>query len=427
MKETTKKNIRKDAYKILYEVLFNNGYSNILLQKRLDGYSKEDKALITNIVYGTLQNYDLLRFQLPYEKIDRKSLVILLMSLYQKYFLDKIPDYAIISEALKLSKEVTSKHQAQFINAALKQTFEKELQYSKTDDDLKDLAINYSHPLWLVKMLDKQYGKDILLKYLQENNSTSQIHLRYNKLSNKKELLENNSFIKPFSSLDNLITHNSYLYNGKDIAAFDLYQQGIVSVQDISSQQVAYFLNPQPKEKVLDMCAAPGSKTAHLAELMNNEGEIKAYDLHEHKIPLINNQSQRLGIDIINAQSYDATKLLEIEQANSYDKILCDAPCTGLGVIKRKPEIKFQDISTSMDNIIKIQEELLQQAYLLLKPGGTLVYSTCTINKKENEKQIENFLTSHEDVQLVEEKNIFNFDSNGDCFYMAKLVKNSVC
>lgn len=420
-----KKNIRKEAYKILYEVLYNNGYSNILLQKRLADYSKEDKALITNIVYGTLQNYDLLRYQLNNEKIDRKSLVIILMSLYQKYFLDKIPDYAIISEALKLSKEVSSRQQAQFINAILKQTFSKELEYAHTDDYLKDLAINYSHPLWLVKMINKQYGEEVLVKYLQENNASSKIHLRYNVLSKAEEKVSADPLVKEFED-NNLIIDNAYLYLGKDIANFDLYLEGIMSVQDLSSQQVGYFLNPKPFDKVLDMCAAPGSKTSHLAEIMNNQGEIKAYDLHEHKIGLINNQAKRLGIDIIKAESYDATKLLEKEEVNSFDRILCDAPCTGLGVIKRKPEIKFQDISTSMDSIIAIQEQLLQQAYLLLKPGGTLVYSTCTINKKENEKQIEKLLSEHDDLKLIEEKNIFNFESHGDCFYMAKLVKNSV-
>jgi 16S rRNA (cytosine967-C5)-methyltransferase len=156
---------------------------------------------------------------------------------------------------------------------------------------------------------------------------------------------------------------------------------------------------------------------------MNNQGLIKAYDIYDHKIKLINNQAERLNLDIIEAKCYDATKLNEVEIEASFDLILCDAVCTGLGVIKRKPEIKYQDIVTSMDYIIDVQEKLLEQAYLLLKKGGTLVYSTCTTNKKENEKQVEKLLEKYDDLKFQEEVMIFNYEFGADSFYMAKITK----
>lgn len=410
------KKARLTAFEIIYEVLYQNGYSNLLLQKKLDAYSSGDKALITKIVYGTIQNYDLLLYQLTqvkYKKLTNKNKVILAIALYQKHFLAKIPDYSIINEAIEISKIVGNDYQAKFIGALLHELINKKLIYAQGNDEDENLAINYSHPLYLIKMIKKQYGEEVLLKYLKSNQEDAQIHLRYNRLSKQRELLEKDDLIA-------LIDGDTYLYQGQNIGDYSFYQDGVVSVQDINSQKVAPFLNPQAGEKVLDMCAAPGSKTTHLAEIMNNEGLIKAYDIHPHKINLIDKQAQRLNIDNIKASAYDATKLLDVEEKGSYDRILCDAPCTGLGVIKRKPEIKYHN---DMDEIIPIQAQLLEQAYHLLKKDGTLVYSTCTINKKENNKQIEQLLNNHSDLVLEDEKTIFNYENDGDCFYMAKVKK----
>lgn len=404
------------AFEIIYEVLYQDGYSNLLLQKKLDDYPSYDKSLITKIVYGTIQNYDLLLYQLTqvkYDKLSNKNKVILAMSLYQKHFLEKIPDYSIVNEAIEIAKIVGNQYQAKFVGALLHELITKPLIYADTADEDVNLAINYSHPLYLIKMLKKQYRKDILVQYLKHNQGNAQIHLRYNINSQQRALLEADELIEKLGD-------NAYLYKGQNIINYPFYQEGIVSVQDINSQKVAPFLSPDLKGNVLDMCAAPGSKTTHLAEIMQNKGHIKAYDIHPHKIKLITKQAERLHLNNISAHAYDATKLLEVENPASFDYILCDAPCTGLGVIKRKPEIKYHN---NMDEIIPIQSALLQQAYHLLKKDGILVYSTCTINKKENNKQIELLLKNHDDLILIEEKTLFNFETNGDCFYMAKLKK----
>jgi 16S rRNA (cytosine967-C5)-methyltransferase len=185
---------------------------------------------------------------------------------------------------------------------------------------------------------------------------------------------------------------------------------------------VARLLNPQPHEYILDMCCAPGGKTSHLAALMKNQGRIDAYDLYEHKIPLVKEQMQRLGVDIVHVQAYDSTHLIELYPADTFDRILLDAPCSGLGVLARKPEIKYHD-SDSMDEIIQIQQKLLENAYFLLKNGGRIVYSTCTINKKENGKQIETFIKNHSDMKKIEETTILPYQYHSDGFYMCLLEK----
>lgn len=415
-------NTRYLAYNIVYKTMFENGYSNLLLKNDLNHLNDQDKGLVTKIVYGSIQNFDLLKFQLTqvkYEKLSNRQLVILIISLYQMHFLDKVPTYAIIDQGVEVSKMVLGNYDSKFIFGLLKKLEKLELRYADLDDEMLNLSINYSHPLWFIKMMNKQYGREILLKILEDNQQQANIYLRYNVLSNSFDELLNNNSLKVYEKMKNV-----FVYKDKSIAKFKPYLDGEVSVQDLSSQKVALFLDPKKNSRVLDMCAAPGTKTTHIAELMNNTGTIKAYDIYQHKIDLINQQAKRLKISNIKAIVHDASLLDEIEEKESFDYILCDALCTGLGVIKRKPEIKYQDISTSMDYIINMQEKLLDQAYRLLKKDGILVYSTCTINKKENEMQVEKLLSKYNDLTLIEQKNIFGFEDNTDSFYLAKIIKN---
>ena len=196
----------------------------------------------------------------------------------------------------------------------------------------------------------------------------------------------------------------------------------MVTIQDESSQLVAPLLSPSEDDLVLDMCCAPGSKTTHLAALMNNKGKIIACDLFEHKIKLVKENLKRLNISNVELHAIDATTLKEKYLEGTFDKILLDAPCSGLGVMKRKPEIKYHD-SSVMDTIIPLQAKLLDNAYYLLKNNGKMVYSTCTINKKENEQMIKKFLEKYPDMKIVEERKILPFVYDSDGFYMCKLEK----
>ncbi|MEG0366614.1 MAG: 16S rRNA (cytosine(967)-C(5))-methyltransferase RsmB, partial [Coprobacillus sp.] len=327
-----------------------------------------------------------------------------------------IPDYAIVNEAVNMAKKKKGMKTAQFINAVLKNALHSNLSLDHLNE-IERLSIETSHPLWMVKMFIKQYGYEVTQKICTANNEVPYKTARVNTLKiTRDELLKDESFTKGELSQD------AVYYKGSNIADTSYFKDGLLTIQDESSQMVARLLNPSADDCVLDMCCAPGSKTSHLAAIMNNQGKIDAYDLYEHKIPLVNAQMERLGISIVDVKAHDSTTLIDVYPHECFDKILCDAPCSGFGVIARKPEIKYHD-SSSMDEIIKIQEKLLENAYVLCKKGGKIVYSTCTINKKENEKQIESFIKKHPQMKIAKEITILPYEYHSDGFYMCLLEK----
>ncbi len=412
---------REIALEILLKYKQEKSYLNLTLNSYFQKHylAQEQKDFITRIVYGTVQNMLYLDYQLkPFLKVRVKSFekVLLLMSLYQHDFMDKIPDYAIVNEAVQIAKKRKGIKTARLINAVLKNVF----QHEPTFNDLSDierLSVETSHPLWMVKMFIKQYGLDITKKICLANNDIPYKSARVNDLKTSKEkLLEKTCWSEGQLSQDGLY------YQGGNIAYSSDYQNGLVTIQDESSQLVARLLSPKPYEYVLDMCCAPGGKTSHLAALMKNKGTIEAYDLYEHKISLVEEHMQRLGVNIVKTHVYDSTCLTELYNEGTFDKILLDAPCSGLGVLSRKPEIKYHD-SSIMDEIIQIQQKLLENAYFLLKSHGRIVYSTCTINKKENEKQVEQFIKRHPDMKVIQSQSILPYQYHSDGFYMCLMEK----
>ncbi|MEG0276119.1 MAG: 16S rRNA (cytosine(967)-C(5))-methyltransferase RsmB [Coprobacillus sp.] len=412
---------REITLEILLKYKQENSYLNLTLNACFSRYTltRENKDFITRVVYGTVQNLIYLENMLePYVKgrVKTYEKMLLLMSLYQHYFMNSIPDYAIVNEAVNMSKKKKGMKTAQFINAVLKNAFS--LQPSLDDlDEVEKLSIETSHPLWMVKMFIKQYGLEKTKEICKANNEVPYKSARVNTLKiSREELLKNDKFEK------GLLSQDCVYYHGTSLAHTTYFDEGLLTIQDESSQLVARLLNPQPNDYVLDMCCAPGSKTSHMAAIMNNQGKIDAYDLYEHKIPLVNAQMERLGIDIVDVKVHDSTTLIDVYPPEYFDKILCDAPCSGFGVMARKPEIKYHD-SSAMDEIMKIQEKLLENAYVLCKKSGSIVYSTCTINKKENEKQIESFIKRHPQMKVIEEKTILPCDYHSDGFYMCLLEK----
>lgn len=411
--------VRKLIMDILVKYQRDHSYLNILLNDRLENseLSRVDKDLVTKIVYGTVQNKLYLEYQLaPYiqdKKVNVTIKIILLMSLYQCIFLDKIPEYAIIDEAVKLAT-LKDRNSGRFVNAILRNF----IRDGKRDivglSEDETLSIETSHPLWLIKMFSKQYGKENTRKICFSNNEIPTRVARVNTLkTTKAEILKDSLFSK------GLLSEDAVCFNSGNIANTTYYQEGLLTIQDESSQLVARFLDPLKGQRVLDMCGAPGSKTTHLAALMENTGSIIVYDLFPHKIELIKQNAKRLGVTNLTCVAGDATM---IEDEEGFDRILLDAPCSGLGVLKRKPEIKYHD-SSLMDTIIPLQAKLLEKAYNLLKINGKMVYSTCTINKKENEVMIQKFIEKHQDIRIIEERKILPFEYQSDGFYMCKLEK----
>jgi 16S rRNA (cytosine967-C5)-methyltransferase len=409
---------RELALEILIAYERDHTYLNIALNHALESHEVK-KDLVAALVYGTIQYRLRLEYELEPQIARRRVKVfermLLLMSVYKHLYLS-MPDYAIVDSSVELAKKKKGKRTSQFINGVLRTTFKN----PRSLEGLKEeeaLSIKESHPLWMVKMLVSQYGLEETKKVLKANNEVPYKTARINTLkTSRDDFLENHP--------DFIASQNSpyaLFYKGGNIAHTDAYKEGLVTIQDESSQMAASLLDPKEGEAVLDMCAAPGSKTTELAMLMNNIGSIDAFDLYEHKIKLIHENANRLGVSIINASCGDATDL-EVFKGKTYDKILLDGPCTGLGVLARKPEIRYHD-SSIMDEIIPIQKKLLENAYKLCKMGGNIVYSTCTINKKENEKQISAFLKAHGDMVMIKEATILPYMYHSDGFYMCLLKK----
>ena len=409
------------ALDILVAYEKDHTYLNIALNHALNSHQVKND-LVTALVYGTIQY----RLRLEYElkahiqgkRVKVMERMLLLMSMYEHLYMH-MPDYAIVDSSVALAKKRRGARAASFVNAVLRASFAQPADLSSLSED-DYLSITTSHPLWLVKMLKKQYGLETTKKILASDNEVPIKCARVNTLKISREaLLQKDPRFKasPY-------TKDAVYYEGGNIAHTQAFKEGFVTIQDESSQRVAQLLSPQPGMQVLDMCAAPGSKTTHLAALMDNQGTIDAFDLYKHKITLINDNASRLGATIINAKVGDATNL-ETFGKKQYDAILLDGPCTGLGVLARKVEIRYHEPS-AMDEIIPIQKKLLENAYQLCKMGGNIVYSTCTINKKENEKQVATFVKDHPDMRVVEEKTILPFDMHSDGFYMCLLKKDEL-
>ena len=413
---------RIHAYRILNQYFEDESFLNIALNEELkkSELKREDKDLCTTIVYGTIQNLLAIQYQLqPYikgKRVKKKIKTLLYLSLYQLMYLDKIPEYAVINEAVNIAKK-QGYQTSKFVNAVLRNFVRNERRSLEGLDELERISIETSHPLWMVKMFNKQYGLEKTKKICLEDNTPPTRSGRVNTLkASKEELLKEGCFKEGTLSKDAL------LYDKGNLALTSYFKEGKVTIQDESSQLVARLLDPQKTDYVLDMCSAPGSKTTHLSALMENQGKIEAYDLYEHKVKLVEYNLRRLGVKNVHIQAGDSTKLKEVYSEKTFDRILLDAPCSGFGVLKRKPEIKYHD-SSIMDGLVSLQELLLENAYYLLKNDGTMVYSTCTINKKENELMIQKFIEKHPDMEVVKQRTILNYEYHTDGFFMCKMKK----
>ena len=396
--------MRKWLWKALDEVVNKEVYSNLYLRNHLHEVSERDRALATRIFYGTIQNYRYCRAcwsKFVKNKVNDEMDVLLTMSTYQLLFLDKVPSYAIVNDAVNIAKKINVKY-AGLTNAVL---------HKVKHIETKDVALKYSLPDWLYKMWGSQYGQEQALIMAKASVNILPLYVRRNVLKTEVEDFSSSEFI--------CVKDPLYIYTQNDYFHHPYYQKGYMSAQDEGSFAIAKFVDPKENERILDCCAAPGTKTMAMAEMMYNKGHIDSFDLHAHRKDLIESDAKRLGIDIVHAGVQDATKF---KSSVLYDRILCDVPCSGYGVLSRKPDIKLRMLPEDMDTLIPLQYAILNNVCQYVKKGGIIVYSTCTMNKKENEKQIERFLKEHDMFRLVDEVNIFS-DSKQDGFYMAKLVR----
>lgn len=423
---------REIALKILYKINEEQAYSNIALDEEIKQNKKKlndkDIGLISEITYGvTTWRLTLDEIIKKYSKIRLKKispwiLNILRMGIYQIIFLDKIPKSAAVNESVNLSKRYGHSSSSNFVNAILRKIDKSDYEeLFQIKDDLERISKTTAMPEWIVKELLQNNTVAEVEEICKNSNIHPKITIRINNLKNTKQDLENKLKEK------NIVYENTeyedflILNKVKNIENLDLFKQGLFTIQDISAGLAVKILNPKPGEKVLDACSAPGGKTTYIAELMQNKGTIEAWDIHEHRTKLVMQNAERLSIEIIKTKVKDAT-IYDEKLNEKFDKILLDVPCLGIGVIKRKPDIKWQRKIEDIEKITKIQKNILEDCSKYLKKGGELVYSTCSILKDENEDIVKEFLNVNKNYEKLEEISIFP-NKIQDGFFICKLLK----
>lgn len=405
-------NSRNIALKVLLKIEQDNAYSNLALNYAIkeNKLNSLDSSFVSALVYGVLEKQLTLDYiikqysKIPLRKIELKTKIILRMGILQLIFMDKIPESAAVNESVNLAKKHKLQKSAGFINGILRSVTRAEVKYKLPDssDKIYFYSIKYSVPQELVRLWLDSYGEDNTEKLLQSLCGRPKLCVRANTLKTNTNLLQESfadcnikSTVVPF------MPDALYLENTGSIEHIKAYKDGLFHVQDLSSQLCVKYLDLKPHNVMFDVCSAPGGKSFTAAQLMQDKGKIFAFDLYDAKLNLIRNGAKRLGISSIVASKRDAAK--SSVQLPMADRILCDVPCSGLGVLSRKPEIRYKENLISED-LPQLQYKILCNSAKNLAVGGRLVYSTCTLNPKENNSNVSRFLEEHHDFCGVDIK-----------------------
>ena len=422
--------VREIALKILYKIDEQDGYSNIVLNESLKQNKKElddrDIGFISEIIYGvttwrlTLDEIIKKYSNIKLKKISPWILNILRMGIYQIIFLDKVPKSAAVNESVTLAKRYGHKGSSNFVNAVLRKVNKEDYEdFFSIEDDIERISKTTSMPEWIINELLKEKNIEEVEQICKASNIRPNIAVRINKLKISKEELIRLLNDKNINFKEGFLDDFLILDRVKNIEQLDIFKRGYITVQDEGAGMIALILDPKPNEKILDACSSPGGKTTYLAELMDNKGEITAWDLYEHRVNLVDKAAKRLGINIIDAECQDATIYNE-KYKEKFDKILLDVPCLGIGVLKRKPDIKWKRKKEDIEEITKIQRNILDTCSKYLKHNGELVYSTCSIFLEENENIINEFLKKNNQFEFT------NINSKVLNKYGKKLQNNAI-
>ncbi len=410
------KDPRTIAYDLLSQVMLDHAYANLALKNGLYGLDEQDKALITAIVYTTLRYQPATRaLWLPLvTKAPKPKIAVLLdMAVTQLVHLDKLPAYAVVDESVKLAKRRFPETSG-MVNAVLRQIAADPHRQPLGSDELETKALSFALPRWIYALWIKQLGESVADQLAEALLEEAPLCARINPLKIDPSVITSDPRLRrgvlaPYA-----------VYGDLAWLKTEWFKNGQLIVQDEASQLVSVFTGVQPNQRILDLCSAPGSKSTAMAAMMNNTGSILACDVSAARLKLVDQQAQRLGVTNLMTCVLDGTTVHQ-QNFEPFDMVLVDAPCSGLGVIRHKPDIKVHLTPSVLDELVVLQRRLLDSACDVVKPGGILVYSTCTINTKENKAQITAFLANHPDFELVEEQQILPQDYGTDGFYMAKL------
>lgn len=403
------KSARQVAFEALLKIHRDGAYSNLVVDSLLKENSdldERDKAFVCNLVYGTLDRRILIDYNLglylnqPVKKLKPELHTILRMGTYQLLFMDKVPSRAAVNESVNLAKVNKSSFAASLVNAVLRRVSDNGVRLPEGgENDPSYLAVKYSCPEWIISLWIDAYGTENAIALAEKALEAAPIVIRVNttkttadeliwKLAEEGVVCEKSDKIP-----DALIVSNT-----GSVEELEAYKEGLFHAQDIASQYCCAALDAQPGETVFDLCSAPGGKTFTMAERMNNTGVVRAFDVYQSRVELIRNGAQRLGLD--NVYSYLSDAAIFNENYGMADRVLCDVPCSGLGIIRRKPEIRFKN-QNEINSLPEIQYRILCNATKYLKDGGRLVYSTCTLNPKENSEVCDRFLEEHPEFTAV--------------------------
>ncbi|HWJ02043.1 MAG TPA: 16S rRNA (cytosine(967)-C(5))-methyltransferase RsmB [Verrucomicrobiae bacterium] len=420
------------ALDALEKVTEQGAYANLILQQSLadKGLSGPDRGLATELVYGILKQRLLLDWHLqsflskPISTLPPKLQHILRIGAYQLLFLDRVPPRAAINDAVNQAKRAGFAGLGGMVNAVLRN-----LERNKTElglperekEPAKYLSIAHSHPQWMVERWLKRYGLDGAEELCRINNQPAPTWLRTNILRIDREELAELLRAEGVEVIPGRKAPESLeIRNFSAVEKLTPFQQGLCTVQDESSMLVAHVLGARPGETVVDTCSAPGGKTTHIAQLMGNQGIVKAFEIHPHKLQLVEGACRRLGLDCVQVIQGDARELGSL-LAERADRVLVDAPCSGLGVLRRKPDARWKKHQEDIGELKKLQLQILKEAANLVKPGGTLVYSTCTIEPEENFEVIKEFRKAYPDFAPVDMADVLPFElEREEDLHMAK-------
>lgn len=433
-------NIRELVLEILLSVTKQEEYSHVALSSVLDKYqylSKQERSFITRVSEGTLENMieiDYIINQFSKVKVNKMKPVIrciLRMSVYQMKYMDSVPDSAACNEAVKLAQRKGFRNLKGFVNGVLRnisRNLEHIVYPNETESPVLALSIRYSIPEWMIAQWSRDYGwektKEISKALHQEGKTTIRTNLMKTTPEQLQKELEEEGITAERICLDEYPHFDYAMYlSGYDyLAKISQFAEGLFTVQDISSMLVTQIADPKPGNYVIDVCAAPGGKSIHIAEKMGSTGYVEARDLTEYKVSLIEENIERTGIQNVKAVQMDA-RILDEESIEKADIVIADLPCSGLGVLRKKTDIRYRMDEEKEKSLMQLQREILSAVYRYVKPGGILMYSTCTIDRMENEENTAWFLKERQEFSLVTERQIFPDEGNGDGFYIAKFVR----
>ena len=429
------KNPREKALQIINDVLYKGAFLEesleILKKSNID---ERDYNFIKEITTGVIRNRTYLDYvikinsRVKIKRIHKIILSILDMAIYQMYFLDKVPDYSIVDESVNLAKIYGNRGSISFTNGILRSISKKDAPQVKIEDSIDNLSTFYSHPKFYTEYFYNNYGEEFTKKLLKANNEMPPFTIRVNTLKTSKSDLMSNLKELGFEIEETVYDNALNILNPKGIIDTKYFDEGHFYVQDLGSILVASFLNPRENSSLLDLCAAPGGKTTHLAEIMNNTGEIIACDKSQGKIKLIQENAKRLGVKNIEARVNDA-RVLNKDFIDRFDYVLVDAPCSGTGLYRKKPDIKWNKDLEDIKSLAEIQLEILDKAKDYVKDGGELLYSTCSLSKIENEDVVNKFLENNKNFKIKKLRDrdvlkLFPSTDGSDGFSISLMEKN---